>query len=48
MKPRLDAYLQQGSREEAPYPLTCRRLTELSLEAGLLLERRPMAPGAPS
>ena len=46
MTPRLDAYLQQASREPAPYPLTCRRLTELSVEANLLLERDPAALAA--
>jgi len=34
MKPKLDAFLQQTPDEHSDYPQTCRRMIELTLEAG--------------
>jgi len=33
LKPKIDEFLRQGRGETAPYPETCRRLVELSIEA---------------
>ncbi|MCP3903361.1 MAG: FliI/YscN family ATPase [Planctomycetes bacterium] len=37
LKPKIDDFLRQNRGEAAPYPETCRRIVEMSIEAGQIL-----------